>query len=73
MTDEFRVRVSTVKMLNGVNLMTYYSERRCVTSEMLAEMAQTSISTKADHERCEQKLDRLISQTRTIRKSPELE
>jgi hypothetical protein len=31
-TDNFRVRVSTVKMIGGVNLMTYCSERRCISS-----------------------------------------
>ncbi|MEM9539667.1 MAG: phycobiliprotein lyase [Cyanobacteria bacterium P01_E01_bin.42] len=39
-TDNFRVRVSTVKMLNGVNLMTYCSERRCVTPENLEDMVR---------------------------------
>ncbi|MBL1208882.1 phycobiliprotein lyase [Geminocystis sp. GBBB08] len=39
-TDDFRVRVSTVKMMNGVNLMGYCSERRCVSPEMLEKMAQ---------------------------------
>lgn len=39
-TDDFRVRVSTVKMMNGVNLMTYCSERRCVSSEILEQMVQ---------------------------------
>lgn len=39
-TDDFRVRVSTVKMMNGVNLMTYCSERRCVSQEKLEEMIQ---------------------------------
>lgn len=34
-TDNFRVRVSTVKMINGVNLMTYCSERRCVSPSSL--------------------------------------
>ncbi len=34
-TDNFRVRVSTVKMINGVNLMTYCSERRCVSPDTL--------------------------------------
>lgn len=34
-TDNFRVRVSTVKMIGGVNLMTYCSERRCVPSSEL--------------------------------------
>ena len=38
-TDDFRVRVSTVKMMNGVNLMTYCSERRCVSKDMLEKMA----------------------------------
>ena len=37
-TDDFRVRVSTVKMMNGVNLMAYCSERRCVTQESLKQM-----------------------------------
>ena len=34
-TENFRVRVSTVKMINGVNLMTYCSERRCVSPASL--------------------------------------
>ena len=38
MTDDFRVRVSTVRMMNGVNLMAYCSERRCVTNEQLQKM-----------------------------------
>ena len=38
-TDDFRVRVSTVKMMNGVNLMTYCSEHRCVSNERLEQMA----------------------------------
>lgn len=37
-TDDFRVRVSTVRMMNGVNLMTYCSERRCVTPDVLEQM-----------------------------------
>jgi hypothetical protein len=37
-TDNFRVRVSTVKMINGVNLMTYCSERRCVSPTVLEEL-----------------------------------
>jgi hypothetical protein len=40
LTDDFRVRVSTVQMLNGVSLMAYCSERRCVTNEKLEKMAQ---------------------------------
>ena len=38
-TDSFRVRVSTVKMMNGVNLMTYCSERRCISHSTLEQMA----------------------------------
>ena len=36
--DNFRVRVSTVRMMGGVNLMTYCSEFRCVSEGMLDEM-----------------------------------
>ncbi len=32
LTDDFRVRVTTVKMMNGVNLMGFCSERRCVSA-----------------------------------------
>ncbi|MEA5542698.1 phycobiliprotein lyase [Limnoraphis robusta Tam1] len=39
-TDNFRVRVSTVKMMNGVNLMTYSSERRCVSSDFINELIE---------------------------------
>ncbi|NES86529.1 MAG: phycobiliprotein lyase [Moorea sp. SIO2B7] len=39
-TDDFRVRVSTVKMMNGVNLMAYCSERRCISTTMLEEMIE---------------------------------
>lgn len=39
-TDNFRVRVSTVKMINGVNLMTYCSERRCVSPSFLEELME---------------------------------
>lgn len=35
LTDNFRVRVSSVRMMNGVNLTTYCSERRCVSPEAL--------------------------------------
>lgn len=38
--DNFRVRVSTVKILNGVNLMTYCSERRCVNPTVLGELIE---------------------------------
>lgn len=36
--DNFRVRVSTVRMMDGVNLMTYCSEFRCVSDAMLDEL-----------------------------------
>jgi hypothetical protein len=39
-TDNFRVRVSTVKIMNGVNLMTYCSERRCVSPALLEELIE---------------------------------
>lgn len=39
-TDDFRVRVSTVKMMNGVNLMTYSSERRCISKDLLEKMVE---------------------------------
>ncbi len=34
-TDDFRVRVSTVKLMDGVQLTTYCSERRCVSPDQL--------------------------------------
>ncbi|MEL7332005.1 MAG: phycobiliprotein lyase [Cyanobacteria bacterium J06560_2] len=39
LTDDFRVRVSTARMMNGVNLMTYCSEKRFITPEDVAAMA----------------------------------
>ncbi|NJL09712.1 MAG: phycobiliprotein lyase [Calothrix sp. SM1_7_51] len=42
-TDDFRVRVSTVRMMNGINLMTYCSERRCVCDDTLQQMIQQNI------------------------------
>ncbi|MEO1390497.1 MAG: phycobiliprotein lyase [Cyanobacteria bacterium J06634_6] len=39
LTDDFRVRVSTARMMNGVNLMTYCSETRCVTPDEVAAIA----------------------------------
>ncbi len=45
--DNFRVRVSTVRMMGGVNLMTYCSEFRCVSDEMLDEMAQRNATLAA--------------------------
>lgn len=37
-TDDFRVRVSTIRAMNGIYLMTYCSERRCVTPKALEQM-----------------------------------
>ncbi len=42
-TDDFRVRVSTVRMMNGINLMTYCSERRCVSQEVLEQMINRNL------------------------------
>jgi hypothetical protein len=39
-TSDFRVRVSTVRLMSGVSLMTYCSERRCVASDTLQAMLQ---------------------------------
>ncbi len=39
-TDNFRVRVTTVKMMNGVNLMGYCSERRCVSPSLLSKLIE---------------------------------
>ncbi len=36
------MRVSTVKVMNGVNLMTYSSERRCVLPSELDAMMETN-------------------------------
>jgi CpeS-like protein len=41
-TDDFRIRVSTVKLMDGVQLSTYSSERRCVASDRLAEFLATN-------------------------------
>lgn len=39
-TDDFRVRVATATFMNGVSLVTYCSERRCVSPETLQQMVQ---------------------------------
>lgn len=39
LTDDFRVRVSTARMMNGVNLMTYCSEKRFITPEDVIKIA----------------------------------
>jgi CpeS-like protein len=41
--DDFRVRVGTVQTVNGINLVSYCSERRCVSQEMLEEMIQRNL------------------------------
>jgi CpeS-like protein len=46
-TDDFRVRVSTVRMMNGVYLMTYCSERRCVSTTDLAQMIEHNLARAA--------------------------
>jgi hypothetical protein len=38
LTADFRMRVSHVKMMGGVNLTTYCSERRCIAEENLQQM-----------------------------------
>jgi hypothetical protein len=44
MTDDFRVRVSTVRMMSGVYLIAYCSKRCCVSEAVLAEMVQHNLS-----------------------------
>ena len=39
LTDDFRVRVSTARMMDGVSLMTYCSEKRFVTPDDVEKMA----------------------------------
>ncbi len=41
-TDDFRVRVSTVKQMDGVQLTTYCSERRCVSPEAINQYLATN-------------------------------
>lgn len=43
-TEDFRVRVSTVRMMNGVYLMTYCSERRCVSDTDLQAMVEHNLA-----------------------------
>lgn len=42
LSDDFRVRVSTARLANGINLMTYCSERRFVTQDDLTAMVQAN-------------------------------
>jgi hypothetical protein len=39
-TDDFRIRVSTARMMNGISLISYSSERRCVPLSRLEEMVK---------------------------------
>ncbi len=43
-SDDFRVRASTVRMNNGIYLMTYCSERRCVSDADLDVMVQRNLA-----------------------------
>ncbi|MBW4631734.1 MAG: phycobiliprotein lyase [Iphinoe sp. HA4291-MV1] len=43
-TDDFRVRVSTVRTMNGVYMMTYCSERRCVSEARLEQLIQQNLA-----------------------------
>lgn len=49
LTDDFRVRVSTVRTMDGVYLMTYCSERRCVSEVRLEQMIQENLARAAAH------------------------
>ena len=42
LNDDFRIRVSSVRMMNGVNLTTYCSERRCVSPQSLDALIQAN-------------------------------
>ena len=42
LNDNFRVRVSSVRMMDGVNLTTYCSERRCVSPKSLDALIQAN-------------------------------
>ena len=42
LNEDFRIRVSSVRMMNGVNLTTYCSERRCISPETLETLIQAN-------------------------------
>jgi hypothetical protein len=44
LTEDFRVRVSTARMMNGVNLIAYCSERRCLSDERLKQMIDQNLA-----------------------------
>ncbi|MBW4594867.1 MAG: phycobiliprotein lyase [Brasilonema angustatum HA4187-MV1] len=43
-TDDFRVRVSTVRAMSGVYMMTYCSERRCVSEATLNQLIEQNLA-----------------------------
>ncbi len=49
LTDDFRVRVSTARMMDGVSLMTYCSEKRFITPADVSAMAanHSAVATSA--------------------------
>jgi hypothetical protein len=47
--DDFRVRIGTVLTANGLNLVSYCSERRCVSDEKLQEMIQRNLAREQTH------------------------
>jgi CpeS-like protein len=42
--DDFRIRVSSVRTMDGVNLTTYCSERRCISDDTLAKMIDRNLA-----------------------------
>jgi len=42
LNEDFRIRVSSVRMMDGVNLTTYCSERRCVSPDALDALIQAN-------------------------------
>ena len=42
LNENFRIRVSSVRMMNGVNLTTYCSERRCVSPDSIEQLIQAN-------------------------------
>ena len=42
--DDFRIRVSNVRTMDGVNLTTYCSERRCISDDTLAKMIDRNLA-----------------------------
>ena len=42
--DDFRIRVSSVRTMDGVNLTTYCSERRCISDDTLTKMIERNLA-----------------------------